>query len=236
MEAARYGSTDHPKSLSQLRSVRFNARRVQISHRNLTILSFVRRKLEERRKREEARGHVMTQTSFDSESSFEFEPDRISLRSVLHRMSSIFHSYLGGGGGLSRQGSRRDSPSPSASAASTSVSRQSSTRRDRSASTRTTTGKQPARNSALLDVLLPGPGSRRSSIWSLGTMVVSAQVNNLLTRSVVFCFQSYLEHSILFLHIPSFLLILAVFPHCKTWNNNVCVRRCKGILNFEIRS
>lgn len=125
---------------------------------------------------------MQTQTSFaDSDSSFEFEPDRISLRSVLHRMSTIFHSYLGGGSGLSRQGSRRETPSPSASNASGNVSRQSSTRR--------TTGGRPAgssqqqrhssnRNSVLLDVLLPGSGSRRSSIWSLGTMIVSAQVHN----------------------------------------------------------
>ena len=127
-------------------------------------------------RQQELREHVQTQTSFsDSESSFEYEPDKVSLRSVLHRMSSIFHSYLGGGG-LSRQGSRRgDTPSPIGSVASGDFSRQNSTRR------RTTGGNSSAnnnrnRNSTLLDVLVPGGGSRRSSIWSLGTMVVSAQV------------------------------------------------------------
>lgn len=139
----------------------------------------IRRKLEAKRRREEAREHVQTQTSFDdSTSSFDYEPDRVSLRSVLNRMSSIFHSYLGGG--LSRQGSRRDSPSPSASAASAGgdvISRQSSTRRSGKAPNR-----HSARNSALLDVLLPGPGSRRSSVWSLGTMIVSAQVTYFETQ------------------------------------------------------
>lgn len=122
-------------------------------------------------RRDAERGHVQTQTSFtDSDaSSFDYEPDRISLRSVLNRMSSIFHSYLGGGA-LSRQGSRRDSPSPAGSAASGDVSRQNSTRRR--------TGSARNRNSMLLDVLVPGGGSRRSSIWSLGTMVVSAQVTS----------------------------------------------------------
>ena len=145
------------------------------------VLLLIRRKLEAKRRREEAREHVQTQTSFDdSTSSFDYEPDRISLRSVLNRMSSIFHSYLGGGigGGLSRQGSRRDTPSPSASAASAGgdvISRQSSTRRSGKAPNR-----HSARNSALLDVLLPGPGSRRSSVWSLGTMIVSAQVTYFL--------------------------------------------------------
>ena len=122
-------------------------------------------------RQEESRGHVQTQTSFsDSDSSFVYEPDRVSLRSVLHRMSSIFHSYLGGGA-LSRQGSTRrgDSPSPIGSIASGDVSRQNSARRRG--------GPNPKnRNSTLLDVLVPGGGSRRSSIWSLGTMVVSAQV------------------------------------------------------------
>lgn len=122
-------------------------------------------------RRDAERGHVQTQTSFsesDASSLFDYEPDRISLRSVLHRMSSIFHSYLGGGG-LSRQGSRRgDTPSPAGSAASGDVSRQNSTRRR--------AGSARNRNSMLLDVLVPGGGSRRSSIWSLGTMVVSAQV------------------------------------------------------------
>ena len=127
---------------------------------------------------------MQTQTSFaDSDSSFEFEPDRVSLRSVLHRMSSIFHSYLGGGGagGLSRQGSRRETPSPSASNASGNVSRQSSTRRTTGTGGRSSVHRHSSnRNSVLLDVLLPGAGSgsRRSSIWSLGTMIVSAQIHN----------------------------------------------------------
>ena len=47
--------------------------------------------------RRDVRGHVQTQTSFqDSDSSFEYESDRVSLHSVLHRLSSLFHSYLGG--------------------------------------------------------------------------------------------------------------------------------------------
>ena len=107
------------------------------------------------------RGNVQTQTSFrDSDSSFEYESDRVSLHSVLHRLSSLFHTYLGGGsrtGGEGSAGSRRESPSPSQSAA---VSRQSSTRHRQT-------------NSTFLDVLVP---SRRSSIWSLSTMVVAAQV------------------------------------------------------------
>ena len=124
-----------------------------------------RRKMEKELRRSE-RGHVETQTSLNnSESSFEYEPDRVSLRSLLHRMSSLFHSYWGGGGGgggggVSRQGSRRGSASP---APSTAVSRQSSTRVKNKQSTGT----------VLLDVLAP---SRRGSIWSLGTMIVSAQV------------------------------------------------------------
>lgn len=125
------------------------------------------------------RGHVQTQTSFSidsTDSSFAYEPDRLSLRSVLNRMSSLFHTYLGGGG-LSRQSSSRygDSPSPIGSVASGGgggqASRQNSTRR------RLGSGAHPPKSrphSTLLDVLVPG--SRRSSIWSLGTMVVSAQV------------------------------------------------------------
>lgn len=136
-----------------------------------------RRKLLARRRQQEMRGHVQTQTSFScdsTDSSFAYEPDRISLRSVLNRMSSLFHTYLGGGG-LSRQNSSRcgDSPSPIGSVTSASqVSRQNSTRRRLASS-----GAHPPKSrphSTLLDVLVPG--SRRSSIWSLGTMVVSAQV------------------------------------------------------------
>lgn len=128
-------------------------------------------------RQQELRGHVQTQTSFsDSNSSFEYEPDRISLRSVLHRMSSIFHSYLGGGGGLSRQNSRRgqETPSPIGSVASGDVSRQNSARRR--VAGQATSANPRNRNSTLLDVFVPGGGSRRSSIWSLGTMIVSAQV------------------------------------------------------------
>ena len=125
-------------------------------------------------------GHAETQTSLsNSESSFEYEPDRVSLRSLLHRMSSLFHSYWGGGGGGGGggaggggagggggggggggSGSRRGSVSPSPS---TAVSRQSSTRAK----------NKPSTGTVLLDVLAP---SRRGSIWSLGTMIVSAQV------------------------------------------------------------
>ncbi|XP_059350945.1 sodium channel protein 60E-like [Daphnia carinata] len=139
---------------------------------------FLRRKLLARKRMEEMRGHVQTQTSFSidsSDSSFAYEPDRLSLRSVLNRMSSLFHTYLGGGG-LSRQSSSRygDSPSPIGSVASGGqASRQNSTRR------RLGSGAHPPKSrphSTLLDVLVPG--SRRSSIWSLGTMVVSAQVHN----------------------------------------------------------
>lgn len=130
-----------------------------------------------RKRQEEMRGHVQTQTSFSNDStdsSFAYEPDRLSLRSVLNRMSSLFHTYLGGGGGLSRQSSRRgDTPSPIGSVASAGgqMSRQSSTRH------RVGSGSHPPKSrphSTLLDVFVPG--SRRSSIWSLGTMVVSAQV------------------------------------------------------------
>ncbi|XP_045030730.1 sodium channel protein 60E isoform X2 [Daphnia magna] len=140
---------------------------------------FLRRKLLARKRMEEMRGHVQTQTSFSidsTDSSFAYEPDRLSLRSVLNRMSSLFHTYLGGGG-LSRQSSSRygDSPSPIGSVASGGgqASRQNSTRR------RLGSGAHPPKSrphSTLLDVLVPG--SRRSSIWSLGTMVVSAQVHN----------------------------------------------------------
>lgn len=108
--------------------------------------------------RKSGREDVETQTSFpDSELSFEYDADRISLRSVLHRMSSLFQSFHFGGIVTSRPGSRKGSPSPSPSVA---VSRQSSYRNKRPSTT-------------FLDVLVP---SRRGSIWSLSTMVVSAQV------------------------------------------------------------
>ena len=163
------------------------------------------------------RGHVQTQTSFSTlsdsggSSNFEYEPDKLSLRSVLNRMSSLFHTFhLGGsgsgsngngagGGGLSRHGSGRkaaardgSSPSPSGvSVASGTSSRHSSISRKRSSAAggghAGTRGAASPRNSALLlDVLLPsssggggggGGGSRRSSIWSLGTLIVSAQVS-----------------------------------------------------------
>lgn len=136
-----------------------------------------RRKLLARKRQEEMRGHVQTQTSFSNDStdsSFAYEPDRVSLRSVLNRMSSLFHTYLGGGG-LSRQSSSRrgDTPSPIGSITSGGgqMSRQNSTRH------RVGSGSHPPKSrphSTLLDVFVPG--SRRSSIWSLGTMVVSAQV------------------------------------------------------------
>ena len=196
MEAERHLSPRHPESLPLLQKVSISIG-ILLFILLFNIKCFVRRKFEEKQRMNSLRGHVQTQTSFStlsgSTSSFEYEPDKVSLRSVLNRMSSLFHTYLGGGGGggLSRQGSAHrsnnktveDSPSPSAvSVASGTSSRHSSISRKRRSSGAAARSSSSQRNSALLDVLSPGAGggsggSRRSSIWSLGTLVVSAQVN-----------------------------------------------------------
>ena len=197
MEAERHLSPRHPESLPLLQKVSISIG-ILLFILLFNIKCFVRRKFEEKQRMNSLRGHVQTQTSFStlsgSTSSFEYEPDKVSLRSVLNRMSSLFHTYLGGGGGgggLSRQGSAHrsnnktveDSPSPSAvSVASGTSSRQSSISRKRRSSGAAARSSSSQRNSALLDVLSPSAGggsggSRRSSIWSLGTLVVSAQVN-----------------------------------------------------------
>ena len=195
MEAERHLSPRHPESLPLLQKVSISIG-ILLFILLFNIKCFVRRKFEEKQRMNSLRGHVQTQTSFStlsgSTSSFEYEPDKVSLRSVLNRMSSLFHTYLGGGGGgLSRQGSAHrsnnktveDSPSPSAvSVASGTSSRHSSISRKRRSSGAAARSSSSQRNSALLDVLSPSAGggsggSRRSSIWSLGTLVVSAQVN-----------------------------------------------------------
>ena len=195
MEAERHLSPRHPESLPLLQKVSISIG-ILLFILLFNIKCFVRRKFEEKQRMNSLRGHVQTQTSFStfsgSTSSFDYEPDKVSLRSVLNRMSSLFHTYLGGGGGggLSRQGSAHrsnnktveDSPSPSAvSVASGTSSRHSSISRKRRSSGAAARSSSSQRNSALLDVLSPGGGggggSRRSSIWSLGTLVVSAQVN-----------------------------------------------------------
>ena len=200
METARHCRSRHSKSLSTFLKVvncsaLFKTKKQNKNQKKqkMTLFSFQtlfvalqkkkkkkkRRKLLARKRQEEMRGHVQTQTSFSNDStdsSFAYEPDRVSLRSVLNRMSSLFHTYLGGGGGLSRQSSSRrgDTPSPIGSITSGGggqMSRQNSTRH------RVGSGSHPPKSrphSTLLDVFVPG--SRRSSIWSLGTMVVSAQV------------------------------------------------------------